>query len=385
VSAAGIVAAAGRGTRFGADRNKVFLPLLGVPLLRRSLQALAASGAIDRIIVAVAPRGEPEVATLTQALPVPCLLVPGGATRQQSVRNALSVVDEDLVAVHDAARPLVSSDTIRRCLESARSDGTGIAAVRVTDSLKRAPHGTVTASVPRDDIWATQTPQCARTEWLRKAYEVADADGFEATDEASLLEHAGFEVRLVEAAKDNLKVTTPEDLPLAEAVLRSRVVSVPRVGYGYDVHRFAAGRRMVLGGVDFGLDYGPDGHSDADVVLHAVMDAVLGAAGLPDIGALFPNTDERWRGADSAALLVEVRRRAGAAGFAVGNVDITVIAERPKIAPHVAAMKSRIAALLGIPEDAVGIKATTAEGLGDLGRGNGLAAHAVCVLVGVEP
>lgn len=381
MSAAGIVAAAGRGTRFGAERNKVFLPLLGVPLLQRSLLALAASGGIDRIVVAVAPGEEHEAAALTPSVPVPCLLVPGGATRQQSVRNALSLVKEEFVAVHDAARPLVSPDTILRCLDSAACHGTGIAAYRVADSLKRAQHGKVVASVPRDGIWATQTPQCARTDWLLEAYETAGADGFQATDEAALLEHAGFEVRLVEAEKHNVKVTTPEDLHLAETLLRSRAVSAPRVGCGYDIHRFASGRRMVLGGVDFGLDYGPDGHSDADVVLHAVMDALLGAAGLPDIGTLFPNTDERWKGADSARLLADVRGRVRAAGFVVGNVDITVIAERPRLAAHVPAMRSRIAALLEVADDAVAVKATTAEGLGDLGRGDGLAAHAVCLLV----
>jgi 2-C-methyl-D-erythritol 4-phosphate cytidylyltransferase / 2-C-methyl-D-erythritol 2,4-cyclodiphosphate synthase len=287
--------------------------------------------------------------------------------------------------VHDAARPLVTAEVVQRCIASAREHGSGVAAVPVSDTLKREEDGRVVATVPRHDLWAAQTPQCCRTADLRKAYSLADHAGFEGTDEAGLLEHAGLPVRLALGSARNIKITTPEDLALAEAILRreqeeATPMPAPRIGYGYDVHRFAPGRRMVLGGVDFGLDYGPDGHSDADVVLHALMDGLLGAAGLPDIGNLFPNTDPRFDDASSMDLLAKVMGLVGTAGYSVSNVDITVIAERPKISPRAAEMKRAIADALGVPETAVGLKATTAEGLGDLGSGEGICAHSVCLL-----
>lgn len=382
-SVTAIVPAAGRGSRFGAPRNKVLEPLMGRPILRRTLEALAASRGIAAIIVAAADDDLAEVESICAGLPIRCVLAAGGEIRQDSVRNALAFVESPIVAVQDAARPLTSGRTIEACIRSVREHGTGIAAIPVADTLKRAPEGLVEETVDRSQLWATQTPQCCRTEDLRHAYEVAAQTGAQFTDEAALLQNAGFPVHLVPASPSNLKITTPDDLSLAEAILRSRgdaTVSIPRIGYGYDVHRFEDGRKMILGGVDFGLEYGLLGHSDADAVLHAVMDALLGAAGLPDIGWLFPNTGERWRGASSMDLLAEVVRRVRASGYLTGNVDITVIAERPKIAPHAAAMKANIAAALGIPETAVGLKATTAEGLGDLGAGEGLAAHAVALL-----
>jgi 2-C-methyl-D-erythritol 4-phosphate cytidylyltransferase/2-C-methyl-D-erythritol 2,4-cyclodiphosphate synthase len=362
----------------------VLEPLLGRPILRRTLDAIAASGCVEAIVVAVSPSDMESVAQLRSGLKIPCRIVEGGETRQDSVKNALAIVESPIVAVHDAARPLIDAGTIARCIRSVVDCGTGVAAIPVADTLKRAPDGLVHETVDRSQLWATQTPQCCRTADLRHAYEAATSTGAQFTDEAALLQSAGYPVHLVKASPLNMKITTPDDLALAEAILRSRgggSLNLPRIGYGYDVHRFEQGRRMVLGGVDFGLDYGLLGHSDADAVLHAVMDALLGAAGLPDIGHLFPNTDEQWRGASSMDLLAEVVTRVGSAGYRTGNVDITVIAERPKVGPHTAAMKANIARVLGIAEDAVGIKATTAEGLGDLGAGAGLAAHAVAMLI----
>jgi len=397
-----IVPAAGKGTRFGAARggtarNKVLEPLAGRPILRRTLEALALCPDVAEIIVPASPGDREEAEAACRDLPRPCRLVPGGETRQQSVRNALDTVRHPIVAVHDAARPLITAEVFTRCIESVRAHGTGIAALPVSDTLKRQAGCVILETPPREEFWAAQTPQCCRAEDLRAAYETADADGFAATDEASLLEHAGFTVRLALGSARNLKVTAPEDLALAEALVREgeghpggerrettegKAVVVPRIGYGYDVHRFAEGRPMILGGVDFGLQYGLLGHSDADALLHAVMDALLGAAGMPDIGHLFPNTDERWRGASSLDLLAEVVSRVRAGGHAIGNVDTTVIAERPKIAPHVPAMRANIARACGIPVERVGLKATTHEGLGSLGAGEGLAAHAVCILFG---
>lgn len=378
-----IVPAAGRGTRFGAPRNKVLEPLLGRPILRWTLESLAGSAVTSRIILAVSGCDRAEIEEICKGLDVPVDFAPGGDSRQDSVRNALALVETPIVAVHDAARPLVSQDVVTRCIASVREHGTGIAAIPVSDTLKRADGGVALETVDRDGLWATQTPQCCRTDDLLQAYNLADATGLQFTDEAALLQNAGIAVHLVEASPRNLKITTSGDLELAEAILRPRggeSMPLPRIGYGYDIHRFQDGRKMILGGVDFGLPYGLLGHSDADAVLHALMDALLGAAGMPDIGHLFPNTDEAWRAASSMDLLAEVVYQISSAGYAVGNADITVIAERPKIAPRIAEMKSNIAGALGIREDAVGVKATTAEGLGDLGAGEGLSAHAVVVL-----
>lgn len=381
--ATAVVAAAGIGARFGAPRNKLLSPLLGRPVLRWTLEALAESRAFERIVMAVSTRDMDDARALVRGLTIPVELVEGGAFRAASVRHALLRVETPLVAVHDGARPLVTADLIARCLENAAEYGTGIAAVPAGDTLKSVGDGRrAVKTVPRDGLWAAQTPQCCRTADLLAAY---DIPGWErdVTDESGLLERAGHAVRLVEGSRENLKITTPEDLSLAEAILRARKetsMPVPRVGFGYDVHRFAPGRPMILGGVDFGLDYGLDGHSDADALLHAVMDALLGAAGLSDIGHLFPNTDPAYLNASSLDLLHEVVRRIRGEGYSIGNVDATVIAERPKIAPRVDQMKANIAAALGIPVTAIGLKATTNETLGSLGAGEGLAAHAVCVL-----
>jgi 2-C-methyl-D-erythritol 4-phosphate cytidylyltransferase/2-C-methyl-D-erythritol 2,4-cyclodiphosphate synthase len=378
-----IVPAAGRGTRYGAPRNKVLEPLLGRPILRWTLEALAASNEVSRIVIAVSECDRAAIEAVCSDIEVPVAFAQGGNERQDSVRNALALVDTPIVAVHDAARPLITPDIVAACIRSVREHGTGVAAIPVSDTLKRADCGIALETVDRAGLWATQTPQCCSTDDLLQAYEVARRASFSATDEAALLHNAGVPVHLVNASPINLKITTPDDLDLAEAILKRREGSnmpLPRIGYGYDVHRFQDGRRMVLGGVDFQMPYGLLGHSDADAVLHALMDALLGAAGQPDIGHLFPNTDERWHGASSLDLLAHVVSRITSAGYSVGNVDITVIAERPKIAPHIAEMKANIAGALGISEDAVGIKATTAEGLGDLGAGEGLAAHAVVLI-----
>lgn len=381
-----IVPAAGRGTRFGAARNKVLEPLLGRPVLRWTLEALDACPDVDAIVVAASADDFTLVRDMCGTLSTPCQVTTGGDTRQNSVRNALAEVDSEFVAVHDAARPLLRSDVIGRCVDTLRRYGTAVAAVPVADTLKSAPDGVVVRTVERSGLWAAQTPQCARTDLLRAAYDTADRENFAGTDEASLLEHAGYRVHLVPGSTSNFKITTPEDMLMAETVLsglgQAENPEPPpqRVGFGYDIHRIAASRPMILGGVDFHLDYGLLGHSDADALTHAVMDALLGAAGLPDIGHLFPNTDERWRDARSVDLLQEVARRVRDAGYRVGNVDATVIAERPKIAPHVEEMRANLASAMNIHTSAVGLKATTAEGLGSLGAGQGVAAHAVCIL-----
>lgn len=382
-AATAVVAAAGSGARFGAPRNKLLALLFGRPVLSWTLDALVESGAFEKIVIATSARDMDEARSLAEGLAIPVDIVQGGAFRADSVRIALAHVETPLVAVHDGARPLVTSDLIVRCLKSAAEFGSGIAATPVGDTLKSTGNGRqAVKTIPRDGLWAAQTPQCCRTADLLAAYVIPGWER-EVTDESGLLERAGHAVRLVDSSHENIKITTPEDIILAEAILRARKdipMSTPRIGFGYDVHRFSTGRRMILGSVDFGLDYGLDGHSDADALLHAVMDALLGAAGLPDIGTLFPNTDPAYHNAGSGDLLRQVVHRVREGGYTVGNVDATIIAERPKIAPRVGEMRTAIAEALEIPESAVGIKATTNEGLGSLGAGEGLAAHAVCLL-----
>ena len=393
-----LIPAAGRAARFNTDGgsdgpgsgNKVFAPLAGRPLLRWTVEAFAAHAAIDGVLVVA---GAGEVARCREALGgVDKLLsiIPGGDTRQASVAIGLFTLGgaaDDLVLVHDGARPLLTSDIITRCLDGAREFGNAVAALPVADTLKAVDEDQkVQRTVDREGLWAVQTPQAFRMATLFDAHIAARDQGWVGTDEASLVEKFGDEpVHLVLGAPDNFKVTRPDDLRLAEAVLRSRLeapMGQTRIGFGYDIHPLIAGRRLLLGGVEVPSPRGLDGHSDADVLLHALCDALLGAAGLPDIGNLFPNTDQAYKGISSLELLRQVWERLSAAGYQIGNVDLTLIAEAPKIAPYVPQMRALIAQVLHIEPVRVGIKATTNEGLGSLGRGEGIAAHAVAAIFG---
>ncbi len=386
-----LIPAAGRASRFspeGGTGNKVFALLGGKPLLYWTALAFAAHPQIDGIVVVAGPA---EVSRCREALAGVDILavVAGGQTRQESVAIGLFTLGgdpDDLILVHDAARPLVSAAVIDRCLAGAQHSGNAVAALPVTDTLKAADDTlTVQRTVDRDGLWAMQTPQAFRLATLFEAHSAARSTGWLGTDEAALVEQFTDEpVHLVLGDPANFKVTRPEDLPLAEALWQSRqppVMTQSRIGFGYDIHPLAEGRQLFLGGVEIPSLRGLDGHSDADVLLHALCDALLGAAGLPDIGHLFPNTDPTYKGASSLSLLAEVVRRVQEAGFAVGNADMTLIAEAPKIAPYIAEMQAGIAEVLRVKPVQVGIKATTNEGLGSLGRGEGIAAHAVALLV----
>jgi 2-C-methyl-D-erythritol 4-phosphate cytidylyltransferase/2-C-methyl-D-erythritol 2,4-cyclodiphosphate synthase len=312
-----------------------------------------------------------------------------------------------VVLVHDAARPFVQPDLIARVATQALAHGAAIAALRARDTVKRGvPSGdvvTVSETIPRETVHLAQTPQGFSRRVLAEAVALGRA-GREATDEAALAEAAGHAVVLVEGDPHNIKVTTPDDLPVADAIARQvddtkRRAPMPshdeettpappgrttfpfRIGIGYDSHRFEAGRPLILGGVRVPGDRGLTGHSDADAVCHAVTDAVLGGACLGDIGKLFPDNDPRWKDADSIAMLEGAMCRVRDAGYRVGNVDLVVICERPKIGPYVLAMRERLASVLGVPPDAIGIKGKTNEGVDATGRGEALAVHAVALLV----
>jgi 2-C-methyl-D-erythritol 2,4-cyclodiphosphate synthase len=284
------------------------------------------------------------------------------------------------VVVHDVARPFAPAELIRRVLQAARETGAALAAVPVVDTLKEGVE-TVRCTVPREGMWQAQTPQAFRRDLLEEAHRRARDEGYLGTDDSVLVERMGHPVRLVPSSRHNLKITVREDLELAESLIRGRWGM--RVGMGLDIHPLSAGRSLVLAGVEVPSPVGLVGHSDGDVICHAVMDALLGAAGERDIGFWFPPSDPRFRGARSLDLLRQVVARLGERGFVPLSADVTVVAEEPVLAPFIPAMKASLAAALGVDEGTVAVKATTAEGLGALGRGEGMAAWAVCT-VGVR-
>jgi 2-C-methyl-D-erythritol 4-phosphate cytidylyltransferase/2-C-methyl-D-erythritol 2,4-cyclodiphosphate synthase len=310
----------------------------------------------------------------------PLAVVAGGERRQDSVRRAFARVGAaEIVVIHDAARPLVTDALIRRTVAAALDSGAAIAALRASDTVKRGDaDGRIIETLPRGDIYLAQTPQAFRVDVLRAALTIPG----EATDEAALAEQAGHRVHLVEGDPQNLKITTPADLDMAERLLGGVSATMPlRIGNGYDLHRLVAGRPLILGGVTIPFEKGLHGHSDADVVCHAITDAVLGAAGAGDIGRHFPNTDPAWKDADSIDLLRRAVALVDNAGFAVGNVDVVVIAQQPKLAPHVDAIRARVAAALGCDPAQVSVKGKTNEGVDSIGAGESIAAHAVALLV----
>ena len=376
-----IIAAGGRGSRFGAGQPKQLLALAGRPILQRSVEAFTRSAAIDQVIVAVPPEliARPPAYLISDGSRL--LLVEGGERRQDSVARAFARIDSraDVVVIHDAARPLVTDDLIRRTIDAAMQHGAAIAAVPARDTVKRADaHQMIAGTLPRQEIFLAQTPQAFRTDVLRAALAHASRDTT-ATDEAMLAEQAGHPVRLVDGDPRNLKITTPDDLAMAESLLGAGPVSI-RIGNGYDLHRLVAGRPLILGGVTIPFDKGLQGHSDADAVCHAITDAILGAVGAGDIGRHFPDTDPAWKDANSIQLL----RRAAAiireAGYAIVNIDVVVIAQKPKLVPFIAAMTENVASALACAPGQVSIKGKTNEGVDSMGAGESIAVHAVALL-----
>jgi 2-C-methyl-D-erythritol 4-phosphate cytidylyltransferase/2-C-methyl-D-erythritol 2,4-cyclodiphosphate synthase len=382
---AAILAAGGLGTRVGADRPKQLLDLGdGTSMVDRSLLVLLACPLIDEVVIAHPP-GE-SLARQTAGSSKPVRAVVGGARRQDSVANALAAVSgtADVVVVHDAARPFATEALFERTIRAAYAHGAAIAALPVTDTVKEVasvPDGSriVRTTLARQTIFLAQTPQAFKRDVLDRA--LARAGDTLATDEAMLVELAGLPVHIVDGEATNIKVTTVADLALARARARGEQrLDVMRIGTGYDLHRLVAGRPLVLAGVQVPFERGLQGHSDADIVCHALTDAVLGAAGLGDIGRLFPDTDAQWKDADSLKLLASAMERVRAGGYRVVNVDVTVIAERPKLLPHVDSMRATLARALGVEVGAVSVKGKTNEQVGAIGRGEAMACHAVALL-----
>ena len=381
-----IVAAGGTGRRVGATVPKQLLQLDGRSILERSVAAFDGHARIGETIV-VLPRDLVEAPPRWLLARAPRVkVVAGGARRQDSVANGFDATDRtaDVVLVHDAARPFVSAEVITRVIEAAAAHGAAIAAVGASDTVKRVePAGdgsrVIVATIPRDGVYLAQTPQGFSRRVLADAVALGRS-GVEATDEAMLAERAGHRVTIVDGALSNVKITTADDLETASR----RAAGPGRIGVGYDLHRLVAGRPLLLGGVDIPSDTGAAGHSDADVVCHAVTDALLGAAGAGDIGAHFPDTDPQWKDASSIALLNRIASLVRSRGLAVVNVDIVVLLERPKLGPYKDRIALGVASALGIDPAAVSVKAKTNEGVDAVGRGEAIAAHAVALLESVR-
>ena len=371
----GILAAGGSGLRAGMAKQWEVLG--GETVLRRAARVLASSGVVDELVAVVPAGDESRGAAEVAGLGIPARAVAGGAARADSVRSGLEALgDVAVVLVHDAARPFATATLARAVAEAAAARGAALAALRAIDTVKRGDGDRVAETLDRSVLWLAQTPQGFRTSVLRRAFATAGAAAAGATDECQLVERLGEPVALVPGEPGNFKITGPDDLARARALLEPAVA----MGVGYDVHAFAPGRKLVLGGVEFEGD-GLLGHSDADICAHALCDAILGAAGLGDIGRHFPDTDPRWKGVSSLLLLREIAGKVAALGWKVGNCDVTLAARRPKIAPRADEMRARLAESLGISPAQVNVKATTGEGLGFVGRGEGIAAHAVALLV----
>jgi 2-C-methyl-D-erythritol 4-phosphate cytidylyltransferase/2-C-methyl-D-erythritol 2,4-cyclodiphosphate synthase len=417
-----IIAAGGRGQRFGGGQLKQLLPVGGRPILERSVTAFLAHPAISEIVVALPASLVDHPPEYLRQTTKPIHLVGGGARRQDSVANAfrVSAASSEVIVIHDAARPFASADLIARTIAAAAECGAALAALASRDTVKRASgpgdgegpaqaghYRTVLETLPRETIFLAQTPQAFRRDVLQSALALGERDALDATDEAALAERAGHRVRLVDGEATNIKITTPEDLAIAEAIadtlrnedrglrrdgspddrqsaVRNPQAALPartgRAGTGYDLHRLVEGRPLILGGVTIPSARGALGHSDADVVCHAVTDAILGAACLGDIGRHFPDSDPRWKGASSLDLLSRAVALVAAEGLEVGNVDVTVILESPKITDHVDAMRAAVARAIGIEASRVSVKGKTNEGVDAVGRGEAIAAHAIALL-----
>ena len=387
-----VIPASGLGKRLNSPegfRGKAFARIAGEPLIGYTLRAFQDCSLVDEIILVVRRDEIGPARRLVQSgdFSKVTAITPGGEVRQDSVRNGLAEVSPDsrIIAIHDGARPLVTQATIASTIEAADTDGAAIAGVPVIDTVKSSLDGFfVTSTLDRRTLYAVQTPQTFQRNIIMDAYDRAYADCYYGTDDASLVERLGIPVRIVPGSYENIKVTTPTDLRIAEALLRQSEIRNPkseiRIGHGYDIHRFSPGRKLFLGGIEFPGE-GLLGHSDADVLLHAVADALLGAAGAGDIGRLFPDTDPAYKDARSLDLLAKVGEIIRKLGWAVGNIDVTLIAERPRIASHAPAMQANIAQALGVDPGQVSVKGKTAEGLGPIGESLGIECHAVALLI----
>jgi 2-C-methyl-D-erythritol 4-phosphate cytidylyltransferase/2-C-methyl-D-erythritol 2,4-cyclodiphosphate synthase len=388
-----IIPAAGSGIRMGLPTPKQFFELAGDPILIHTLKVFQQTESVGIVIVAVPAESCTQLEEQVRYYHLSKVLrvIAGGKERQDSVQAGLKALPDsvEFVMVHDGVRPFVTPSIINSCLKEIEQTGAAMAAIPVKDTLKAvSAEGTIAQTVDRSGVWQAQTPQGARISLLKEAFAAAKRDGITATDEAGLLERLNIPVKVVEGSERNIKITRPEDLILAKAILmENSKESADSVGdggfysgYGYDAHRLVEGRPLVLGGVTVPHDRGLKGHSDADVLTHALCDALLGAAGTGDIGQHFPDTDEKLKDISSLKILERVAELVTERGYALQNADITVVAQKPKLAPYITTMKENLAAACKTVSDTINIKATTTEGMGFEGREEGISAHAVVLL-----
>ena len=386
-----MITAAGQGSRMGLELPKQFIKIgpRGETILESTVKIFDDCPAVDEILITANRDYLARTGELCAPFRKVRGIVEGGRERQDSVRAGLRRTSDDgLILVHDAARPFVTEAVILRVLACAYESGAAVPVVPVRDTIRQSARQSaisawvacdraevdvsVSETLDRTRLFRVQTPQGFRTELLKQAYCEAYKAGFYGTDEAGLVERFAAPVRMVRGEEANKKITTREDLPAVQKEVR--------IGHGYDVHRLTEERALILCGESIPHERGLLGHSDADVALHALMDAMLGAAALGDIGRIFPDSDDRYKGISSMKLLEKVCRLIDEKGFAVGNADITVIAQQPKLAPYIPRMRAHVARALGVEEDCVNVKATTTERLGFAGREEGIAAEAVCLL-----
>ncbi len=380
MNTAALIVAAGKGARMGADRPKQYLPLLGRPVLARTLAAFAEQAKIGRIMVVIDPQWRDTFLAATEGFP-DIEFCEGGDSRQESVFRGLQALDDDtppdVVLIHDAARPFISAGRIDAAIAAIGPGQGALIAVPVQDSLRRAEGGVLTESVDRENLWRAQTPQAFPFRAILQAHAHHAGENF--TDDAALARHHGLKVVIVDGDEDNFKITTPADMQRAERLLLSRHNDI-RIASGMDVHRFCEGRKLILGGVEIPHDRGLAGHSDADVLLHAATDALLGTIGAGDIGEHFPPSDERWKDASSDQFIRHAADLIARRDGVIAHMDLTLVCERPKLSPHKKAIAGNIARLLELSPERVSLKATTSEKLGFTGRGEGIMAIATATV-----
>ena len=375
MSTCAVILCGGSGSRMGTRESKTLLMLGGKPAVIRCAKAFC--HCTDHTVLVVRPEEEAVFRRLFEEYDLPLYrIVHGGETRQQSVRNALNALprDCDIVLIHDGARAMVSEEVILRVIDSARERGCGIPAVSVKDTIKEAHENLVSRTLDRYCLYAMQTPQGFQTQLLLDAHKNATQD---CTDDAALLEHMQQDVYLVEGDPLNFKLTTPEDYQMAKSLFPA----LPRMGTGFDAHRLVEERKLILCGVEIPYEKGLLGHSDADVALHALTDAMLGAMAMGDIGKLFPDTDMSFKDISSILLLERAYEKIKEKGYRLGNCDVTIVAQKPKLSPYIETMRANIARALEADISQVSVKATTTEKMGYEGQGEGISAQSVCLLI----
>ncbi len=386
-----VIPAAGTGSRMKSKTPKQFLMLSGIPILVHTIKAFINIREIETISLPVA---EEHVDTSTRLLQKyisdkdlkKIIITKGGANRQLSVKAGIKALptDIDIIMVHDGARPFISKETIINCIQATKKYGAAIVALKVNDTIKLASNSIITKTVDRKDLYRAQTPQGFRRHLMEKAWQIAEKSNFSGTDEASLLEKAGVPVMIVEGEEKNIKITVPTDLELADILWqqnkKQQVKGKMKIGYGFDAHRFVENRKLILGGEKIDYHLGLAGHSDADVLIHALIDAMLGAMGKGDIGQHFPDSNEKYKDIDSRLLLAQVIEMAGKAGYSIVNIDATIICQKPRLSHYLAKIRQNIAEVCCSSAEDINIKATTTEKMGYTGRGEGISCHAVILV-----